>query len=206
MSYGHSACCILTHKAPEAGTQGQAGPPEEDRQLQYLELHSGGFSMRTDITGGWYLTFARYGLAAVAFAVALLATTTARAAEACTLLSTEEVSQILGQRVRKPLPDTAQAGTSCRFPAVTETVNISLWPTNASEFQEFRKTLAENGARLEDAASIGDSAYFWEDNRIYVRVGDQGLTVTLAGAGDGIGPKRRAVVLAIATAGVAKLR
>jgi hypothetical protein len=67
----------------------------------------------------------RASLGAAAIGAGLLAAaTTTYAADACTLLTTEEIAQIVGERVRKPRPDTAQEGTACRFPMVTDTLSI----------------------------------------------------------------------------------
>jgi hypothetical protein len=148
-----------------------------------------------------HLTLGAAGISAGLFATA----TPAQAPDACTLLSTEEIAQIIGKPVRKPRPDTAQEGTACRFPMAMETLNISLWPTDAKRFDAFRKTLAENGATLESTSGVGDVAYFWND-RIYVRVGNHGLTVFLGAPQDASDPERRQTVVAVAKAGVAKLR
>lgn len=159
--------------------------------------------MRTNVSNWrWALLLG----AAVLGVTLLVASRPALAADACTLLTSEEVAQIIGQRVRKPKPETAQAGTSCRFPTATDTVTISLWPTNAKNFAEARKILEDEGVKIENAPGIGDAAHFWDDDRIYVRVGNQGLTVTLSGGGEGLDPKRRAITLALAKAGVAKLQ
>src|SRR5688572_5091456 len=93
--------------------------------------------------------------------------------DACSLLSTEELSRILGSPVRRPRPGTAQEGTTCRFGVGgTDTLNISLWPTTQNNFAEFKKTLAEGGAKLEDLSGTGDAGFYWE-NRIYVLAGTQ---------------------------------
>jgi hypothetical protein len=150
--------------------------------------------------------FIHISLAAVVINAGLFASaTTVQPPHACALLSTEEIAQIVGERVRKPRPDTAQEGTACRFPMAMETLSISLWPTDAKSFDEFRKTLAASGAKLESTSGVGDVAYFWDD-RIYVRVGTHGLTVWLGAPQDGSDPKRRQTVVAVAKAGVAKLR
>ncbi|HMN81754.1 MAG TPA: hypothetical protein PKA20_17780 [Burkholderiaceae bacterium] len=162
--------------------------------------------MRTNPSCGQRQTLLRGGLVTVVAAALLAATPTVRAADACTLLSSEEIAKIMGQRVRKPSPSTAQEGTSCRFPTAMETVTIALWPTTAKSFEEFRKTLVQNGVKVENASGLGDTAYFWDD-RVYARVGQQGLTVYLSLAGTGgFDLKRRETAVAIAKAGIAKLR
>ena len=155
----------------------------------------------------WSQAIENSGLGAAILSASLLLAhaTTVQAADACTLLTTQEIAQIVGTPVRKARPETAQEGTACRFPMAMDTLNISLWPTDAKNFEEFRKTLAESGATLENASGVGDAAYFWDD-RIYVRVGDQGLTVWLGTPRDGSDPERRRTVVAVANAGVAKLR
>lgn len=151
---------------------------------------------------GWAIAFGALAVSPLAHA----ATSAARpTVDACTLLSLQELSQIVGSTVRRPRPDTAQAGTACRFSTTTDTLNITLWPTTPKEFDEFRKTLAESGATLESATGVGDAAFYW-NNRIYVRVGNHGLTVWLGTPTDGVEQKRRQLVLAVAKAGAAKLR
>lgn len=130
---------------------------------------------------------------------------TAQAVDACTLLSVDEVARITGQRVRPPRPDTAEIGTSCRFPTATESVTIALWPTDASDFEEARAFLSETGETLETIPDFGDAAYFWGD-RVYVRKGTQALTIYIGGAGDGSDLERREKVVALARAGLAKLQ
>lgn len=148
----------------------------------------------------------RCGLApALLLAASALATANAQVnGDACTLLSVDEVSQIVGQRVRPPRPDTAQEGTSCSFPTATDTVTIALWPTDAQSFEEARDFLSEIGEELEPATNIGDAAYFWGD-RIYVRKGARGLTIYIGGAGDGSDLERREMVVALANAALAKV-
>lgn len=145
------------------------------------------------------------GAALAAAGMVPIATLAQAAGDACTLLSSDEIAQILGQRVGTPRPDIAEEGTACRFPGATESVVITLWPTDARGFEEARGTLNDSGAKLESASNIGDAAYFWDD-RIYVRKGTQALTVFLSDA-DGVSdPQRRETVIAIAKAGLAKLQ
>lgn len=161
--------------------------------------------MRPILTHNRWRILLSTGLASMLISAVLAIPSTAVAADACTLLSVDELAKIIGQRVRKPRPDTAEKGTACGFGTATDSVSIALWPTNAKDFAEFRKLLAENGAKIEDASGLGDAAYFWEDDRVYVRLGDQGLTVTLGGGDDSFDAKRREIVMAIAKAGIAKL-
>lgn len=129
----------------------------------------------------------------------------AQAVDACSLLSVDEVAQIVGQRVRPPRPDSAEEGTACRFPTATDSVTVALWPTDATSFIENRDFLSETGEKLEPIPDIGDAAYFWGD-RIYVRKGTQGLTIYIGGTGDGSDLKLRETVVALARAGLTKLQ
>lgn len=72
-------------------------------------------------------------------------------------------------------------------------------------FDEFKKTLADNGAVLENVSGVGDASYYW-DNRIYVRTGDNGVTVWLGMSVDGVDQKQRQMVLSVAKAAVNRLR
>ena len=125
---------------------------------------------------------------------------------ACSLLSTEELNRLFNGPVRRPRAETAEKGTACRFAvAGTNTLNISLWPTSVKSFDEFKKTLADNGAVLENVSGVGDASYYW-DNRIYVRTGDNGVTVWLGMSIDGVDQKQRQMVLSVAKAAVNRLR
>jgi hypothetical protein len=162
--------------------------------------------MRVNISSWWSPAFVHGSLLPAIVSVGLLATpTTVRSADACTLLTSEEIATIVAERVRKARPQTAQEGTACAFPMASGNLNISLWPTDARKFDEFRKTLTEAGARLESTSGVGDAAYFWDD-RIYVRVGNQGLTIWHGAPQDGVDTRRRNMVVAVAKAGIAKLR
>ncbi|WP_173050952.1 hypothetical protein [Nitrospira sp. KM1] len=130
----------------------------------------------------------------------------ASAPNACTLLSTEELGRLLNNPIRRPRPGTAEKGTNCRFSVGgTDTLNLSLWPTTPKDFDEFKKTLADGGAILENASGVGDAAYYW-DNRIYVRTGNNGVTVWLGVPVDGVSQKQRQTVLSVAKAAVSRLR
>ncbi|SLM48722.1 exported protein of unknown function [Nitrospira japonica] len=125
---------------------------------------------------------------------------------ACSLLSIEELGRLLGSPIRRPRPDTAEKGTACRFSVGgTDTLNISLWPTTPKSFDEFKKTLSDGGARLENVAGVGDAGYYW-DTRIYVRTGDNGVTVWFGVSVDGVNQKRRQQVFSVAQAAVNRLR
>jgi hypothetical protein len=50
---------------------------------------------------------------------------------ACSLLSTEELSRLFNGPVRRPRAETAEKGTACQFAvAGANTLNIPLWPTS----------------------------------------------------------------------------
>jgi hypothetical protein len=127
-------------------------------------------------------------------------------ANACSLLSTEELGRLLDSPIRRPRPGTAEKGTNCRFSVGgADTLNISLWPATSKDFDEFKKTLADNGASLENVSGVGDAGYYW-DNRIYVRTGDNGITVWLGTPVSDVDQKRRQMVLSVAKAAVNRLR
>ena len=128
------------------------------------------------------------------------------ALNACSLLSTEELGRLLDSPIKRPRPGTAEKGTACRFAVGgTDSLNISLWPTTPKDFDEFKKTLAENGMTLENVPGVGDAGYYW-DNRIYARTGDQGITVWLGSPVEGVDQKQRQMVLSVAKAAVNRLR
>lgn len=130
----------------------------------------------------------------------------ASVSNACTLLSTEELGRLLDSPIRRPRPGTAEKGTACRFTVGgTDTLNISLWPTTPKDFDEFKKMIADNGAILENVSGVGDAGYYW-DNRLYVRTGDNGVTVWFGVPIDGVDQKQRQRVLSVAKAAVNRLR
>lgn len=125
---------------------------------------------------------------------------------ACSLLSTEELGRLLGNPVRRPRPGTAEQGTTCRFAVGgTNNLNMSLWPTTPKDFDEFKKTLADNGAILENVSGVGEAGYYW-DNRIYVRTGDNGVRVWFGVPVDGVDQQQRHTVISVAKAAVNRLR
>jgi hypothetical protein len=119
-----------------------------------------------------------------------------KAPDACTFISRAELESVVGWELREGKTKDAVPGEfECDFthppaayvtrtfpnPAVPETagfssVKIHTNPVSASQFAEFRK---EIGARGEDVAGIGDGAYFYGINLIYVRVGNKGFSVRM---------------------------
>lgn len=140
--------------------------------------------------------------------------------DACSLFDVREVSTAVGREVGPGEPEpTPEGGSSCRFetlpglststsyddPVVPGTafgsVTISTAGTDADEFDEFEGML---GAEAEAVEGIGDDAYLWGENIIYVRVADRGLTVRIE-ADEADSAAVRDAVLALAELGASKL-
>lgn len=140
--------------------------------------------------------------------------------DACSLFDVEEISAAIGREVGPGEPETTpDDASSCRFetltgistsstyddPVIPEialgSVTISTARSTAEEFDEFEELL---GAEAEAEAGIGDDAYFWGGNILYVRVADHGLTVRIE-ADDADGAAVRAAVLRLAELGASKL-
>ncbi len=98
--------------------------------------------------------------------------------------------------------------TNCYYSSSRGGLNVwSVPAVSKASFDDFRALLEAQGKAPETVTGVGDDAYFW-DERIYVRVGGRGLTIELNQ--DALNPKpsgaRRAVALALAKAGVSRLR
>lgn len=140
--------------------------------------------------------------------------------DACGLLDVEEISATIGREVGPGEPQSsADVGSSCRFetltgmsttttyddPVIPETVlasvTISTAPSDAKEFDELEAMVGDEG---EAVRGVGDDAYFWGQNIMYVRVADRGLTVRIEA--DGADDARvRDAVRELAELGASKL-
>src|SRR5262245_19785204 len=78
--------------------------------------------------------------------------------EACAVISTAEVTTILGRRdfgTPRSEKGPAPGESSCRFPGrVQSGVTISLSPTAKTDFDEFRKVLVDQGEKPEAVAGV----------------------------------------------------
>jgi hypothetical protein len=120
----------------------------------------------------------------------------AQAPDACTFFSRAELEEAVGWELREGEPEDAPAGASiCDFetppgmsvtrtfpnPALPKSVGfgslmINTHASDPREFAQFRQTL---GAEAEDVPGIGDGAYFYGLNLLYVRVGNLGFSVRI---------------------------
>lgn len=120
----------------------------------------------------------------------------------CSLFTIDEIAAGVGRRdFGKAKPQDAQTGAGCRWASGRGSLNVWVGPSTAKDFAAFHEQLAKEGKNLQ-AADVGDEAYFW-DERLYVRVGDRGLTIWLGEPG---GEAARKAVLALAKVGAGKLR
>jgi hypothetical protein len=129
--------------------------------------------------------------------------------EACTVISLEEVTTILGRKnFGKPRPEkgAAPGESSCQFAARGQSgVAVSLSPTTRANFEEFRKLLVEQGEKPEAVTGVGDAAYFWHPGRVYVLTGRTMITVSLSNE-TGVSEKMKQDLLALARAVMSKLK
>ena len=129
--------------------------------------------------------------------------------EACTVISSTEVTTILGRKdFGKPRSEkgAAPGESSCSFPGrVGSGLTISLSPTTRANFDEFKKTLADQGEKPETVAGIGDTAYFWHPGRVYVLTGRTMITVSFSNE-TSVNEKMKQDLLALARAVLAKVK
>jgi hypothetical protein len=129
--------------------------------------------------------------------------------EACSVISMEEVTTILGRKnFGKPRPQkgAGPGESSCQFPGRGQSgVSVSLSPTTKANFDDFRKLLLEQGEKPEAATGIGDAAYFWHPGRIYVLTGRTMITVSLSNE-TSVNEKMKQDLIALARAVMSKLK
>ena len=135
-----------------------------------------------------------------------------------------ELEQMLGWELGDGDPESALPGAyACDFdvrplfyvtrtyenPPLPESVGfdslvINTYPQNAQEFEEFRELLAEDA---EDVSGIGDRAYFYGFDMLYVRVGGKGFSLRIHtdAQTDEDRALVREVMLTLARKGAAKL-
>ena len=140
--------------------------------------------------------------------------------DACSLFDVEEISAAIGREVGPGEPEnTPDDASSCRFetlvglststtyddPAIAESflgsVTVSTARSSAEEFDELEEML---GDEAEAETGIGDDAYFWGENILYVRVGGRGLTVRIE-ADEADGAAVRAAVVQLGELGASRL-
>ena len=129
--------------------------------------------------------------------------------EACTVISLEEVTTILGRKnfgQPRPQKGAAPGESSCQFAArVQSGVTVSLSPTTRANFDEFRQLLVEQGEKPEAVTGVGDAAYFWHPGRVYVLTGRTMITVSLSNE-TAVNEKMKQDLLALARAVMSKLK
>jgi hypothetical protein len=116
--------------------------------------------------------------------------------EACTFFAHDELEEAIGWELREGEPEEAPPGLFvCDFetppllyvtrtfsdPALPQSVGfdsltINTHPTSAESFREFRGMI---GAEGEDVPGIGDGAYFYGRDMLYVRVGSRGFSIRI---------------------------
>lgn len=148
----------------------------------------------------------------------------AKAPDACTFFSRAELEETVGWELREGKPEDAPAGSSiCDFetppgayvtrtfpnPALPNSVGfasltVNTHPSDPGNFTEFRQTL---GAEAEDVPGIGDGAYVYGFNLLYVRVGNLGFSVRIYtdAQTDADRGRVREVVLKLGRMGAARL-
>ena len=145
------------------------------------------------------------------------------APDACTFFAQEELEKAVGWQLRLKKKDAPPGTSICDFSvppgmSITKTfpnpplpasvgfssLVINTHPADAKLFADFRRTL---GQQAEDVPNVGDGAYFYGPNLIYVRVGTRGFSVRMYfdPRTDADRAKAREVMLALAKAGAKKL-
>lgn len=144
--------------------------------------------------------------------------------DACTFLDRARIEEIVGRELREGKAKDAPPGFSeCDFetpplmyvtrtfpsPTLTESsgfssLTINTHPASPQNFAEFRRTL---GTAAEDVAGVGDGAYFYGPNLLYVRVGNRGFSLRIYAdpASDADRARVREVMFSLAALGVSKL-
>ena len=116
--------------------------------------------------------------------------------DACVFFDKMELEQMLGWELGDGDPETAPPGSyACDFdtkplfyvtrtyenPALPESVGfnslmINTYPQTAQSFNEFRELLGPDG---EDVSGIGDGAFFYGFDMLYVRKGGKGFSLRI---------------------------
>ena len=129
--------------------------------------------------------------------------------EACSVISFDEVTTILGRKnFGKPRPEkgAAPGESSCDFAGRGQSgLKVSLSPTTKADFEDFRKLLLEQGEKPEVVTGVGDAAYFWHPGRVYVLTGRTMITVSLSNE-TAVSEKMKQDLLALARAVMSKLK
>lgn len=140
--------------------------------------------------------------------------------DACVFLDPEEISAAIGRELEEGEPQsTAEGASECRFetalgldastshedPVVPETalasVTINTHVSDPEEFDLFEESL---GAEAEAVTGVGDDAYFWGRDLIYVRVADRGFSIRVTADESDDGALREAL-LSLAETGASRL-
>jgi hypothetical protein len=144
--------------------------------------------------------------------------------DACAFIDRAQLEEIIGRELREGERKDAPPGLSeCDFetppllyvtrtfpdPALPEStgfssIKINTHPANPQNFIEFRQTL---GAAAEDVPGIGDGAYFYGPDLLYVRVGTRGFSLRMYASpeNDSDRTRTREVMLRLAALGASKL-
>jgi hypothetical protein len=143
--------------------------------------------------------------------------------DACTFFTRAELEEQLGWELRDGELEEQPGGTECEFEVppgmyVTRTfenpplpqsvgfsgITVNTHSSTAANFNEFRQQL---GAAAEEVPGIGDGAYFYGPDMLYVRVGNRGFSLRIYAdaASDADRAKVREVLLALARLGAARL-
>jgi hypothetical protein len=152
-------------------------------------------------------------------------TATGNIPNACTFFSHAELESAVGWQLRAGKAKDAPPGTfECSFEKpqdmyITKTypnppipksadftsLTVHTHPVDPKRFAEFRKNL---GAAAEDVPGIGDGAYFYGPNLLYVRVGESGFSLRTYTSATSAADKARVreATLSLAKLGASKLR
>jgi hypothetical protein len=128
--------------------------------------------------------------------------------DVCALLPREEVAKILGRNVRSRPGKRADGPTECRYSGGMQgTVTAMVGPgVTKAKWDDAMKILKQSGASLDPVPGVGDGAYFWNDNRLYVHTGNYEVTISTSPSPGDVGTKLRGDAVALAKAVVAKLK
>lgn len=145
--------------------------------------------------------------------------------DACSFFDRAQLEQTIGWELREGEPEDMPPGSyACDFetpplmyvtrtypdPALPQSVGfgsltVNTHPSKAQNFDEFRQTL---GPAAEDVPDIGDGAYFYGFDMLYVRVGNRGFSLRIYtdAQSDEDRARVREVLLTLAREGASRLQ
>ncbi len=120
--------------------------------------------------------------------------------DACTLLTPDVTMAAIGSSVGLGgRVATVGEGIECEYRGATRTLTIRTFESDPQRFHEDRALI---GAEVERVSGVGDEAYFWGPQVIYVRVGLVGFSLRVD---NDQGGRARTTLLDLARAASARL-